>query len=213
LAASASASSRLLSLFGANAALLHERADELIAVAAEQGFPRWHALGTIYRGWARVNDGDVAEGLSLLHGGSTAFRGAGDAIWTPHYTALLAGAHALAGELDEAATLLDDALGMVARTGERWFAAELNRQKGQLLHEQGRWEAAEACYLDASAIARQQDARLWELRAGVSLARLRCDQGRHAAARGCLAPVYGWFTEGFGTPDLQAARALLDALP
>jgi predicted ATPase len=101
---------------------------------------------------------------------------------------------------------------MVARTGERWFAAELNRQKGRLLRGQGHCEAAEAWYLKALSIAREQDAKVWELRAAVSLARLRCDQGRHAEAHDCLAPVYGWFTEGFNTPDLQEARALLDAL-
>jgi predicted ATPase/DNA-binding winged helix-turn-helix (wHTH) protein len=211
LAASLSSCSRLVSLVGDKASL-EARADELIAVATEQGYPRWRALGTIYRGWARVKNGYVAEGLSLLHGGSTAFRCAGDAIWTPHYTALLAGAYEIAGQIDEAANLLDDALRMVARTGERWFAAELNRQRGRLLRGQGDCEAAEAWYLKALSIAREQDAKLWELRAAISLARLRCDQGRHAEAHYCLAPVYGWFTEGFDTPDLQEARALLDTL-
>jgi predicted ATPase len=211
LAASSSASSRLLSLIGDSAAL-EERADELIAVATEQGFPRWHALGTIYRGWARVKNGHVMEGLSLLRGGSAAFRGAGDAIWTPHYTALLAGACEIAGQMDEAAVLLDDALQMVGRTGERWFAAELNRRKGQLLHDQRHYENAEAWYLKALSIARQQDAKLWELRAAVSLARLYRNQGGHADARALLAPIFAWFTEGFDTPDLKEAKALLDDL-
>jgi predicted ATPase len=107
---------------------------------------------------------------------------------------------------------LDDALQIVERTGERWFAAELNRHKGQLLLRQGHSKVAEEVYRKALRIAEGQDAKLWELRAAVSLARLRRDQGRHAKAHDLFAPVYGWFTEGFGTPDLKAARALLDEL-
>jgi predicted ATPase len=108
--------------------------------------------------------------------------------------------------------LLNDTLNIVARTGERWFAAELNRLKGQILLRQGHFEEAEELYRKALSIAREQKAKLWELRAAVSLARLWRDQGRRAAARDLLAPVYGWFTEGFDTPDLKEAKALLDAL-
>ena len=109
-------------------------------------------------------------------------------------------------------TLLDEALQVVERTGERWFAAELNRLKGQLLLRQGHPEAAEDLYRKALGIAREQEAKLWELRAVTSLARLRRDQSRRAEARDLLAPVYGWFTEGFGTPDLKDAKGLLDEL-
>jgi predicted ATPase len=105
---------------------------------------------------------------------------------------------------------LDDALRIVGRTGERWLEAELNRHKGQLLLRQGYTEAAEELYRKALGIAEEQGAKLWELRAAVSLARLRRDQGRRAEARDLLAPVYGWFTEGFGTPDLKEAKKLLD---
>jgi len=108
--------------------------------------------------------------------------------------------------------LLNDALQIVERTGERWFEAELNRHKGQLLLRQGHAEAAEEMYRKALGIAREQEAKLWELRAAVSLARLRRDQGRRAEACDLLAPIYGWFTEGFDTPDLKEARALLDEL-
>jgi predicted ATPase len=130
----------------------------------------------------------------------------------PHYIALLARACEIAGQIEQAMTLLDDALEIVERTGERWFAAELNRHKGQLLLRQGHSEAAEELYRKALSIAEEQTAKLWELRAAVSLARLRRDQDRHAAARDLLAPVYGWFTEGFDTPDLKEAKALLDEL-
>ena len=98
------------------------------------------------------------------------------------------------------------------KTGACWFAAELNRQKGRLLLRQGPAEAAEELYRKALGIARKQEARLWELRAAASLARRRRDQGRRAAARDLLAPVYGWFTEGFATPDLKEAKGLLNEL-
>jgi predicted ATPase len=107
---------------------------------------------------------------------------------------------------------LDDALQIGERTGERWFAAELNRHKSELLLRQGHFEAAEELYHKALSIAVEQEAKLWELRAAMSLARLRRDQGRPAEARDLLAPVYGWFTEGFDTPDLKEAKALLDEL-
>jgi predicted ATPase len=103
-------------------------------------------------------------------------------------------------------------LQIVEKTGERWFAAELNRHRGELLLRQGHSEGAEELYRKALSIAREQEAKLWELRAAVNLARLRRDQGRHTEARSLLAPVYGWFTEGFDTADLKEAKALLDEL-
>jgi predicted ATPase len=126
--------------------------------------------------------------------------------------ALLARACEIAGQVEEAVTLLDEALQIVERTGERWFAAELNRLKGQLLLKQGHAEAAEGLYRNALSVAREQEAKLWELRAAVSLARLHRDKGCRAEARDLLASVYGWFTEGFDTPDLKEAKELLDEL-
>ena len=98
------------------------------------------------------------------------------------------------------------------RPGSAGFAAELNRHKGQLVLRRGSCDIAEQLYLKALRIGHEQQAKLWELRAAVSLARLRRTQGRHAEARDLLAPVYGWFTEGFGTPDLKEAKALFDEL-
>jgi predicted ATPase len=186
--------------------------DQLVAVTTEQGFPFWRALGTIFRGWVKVKNGDVGEGISLLRGGSSAYRAAGAEAGMPHHITLLARGCEIAGQVEESLSLLDEALQIVGRTGERWFAAELNRHKGRLLLGQGHAEAAEELYREALSIAAEQGAKLWELRAAVSLARLRRDQGRHIDARHLLAPVYGWFTEGFDTPDLKEAKALLDTL-
>jgi class 3 adenylate cyclase/predicted ATPase len=201
----------LLSHVGDNAAL-GERVDQLVAVTTEQGFPLWRAAGTTFRGWVKVKNGDVTEGISLLRSGSAAYRATGAELWMPYYIALLARACEIAGQVEEDLTLLDDALQVAERTGERWFAAELTRHKGQLLLRQGRTEAAEELYRKALSIAQEQRAKLWELRGAASLARLRRDQGRHSEARDLLAPVYGWFTEGFDTPDLKEAKALLDEL-
>jgi class 3 adenylate cyclase/predicted ATPase len=211
LAVSLSYGTRLLSLVGNNT-VLGAWVDQLVAMTTEQGFPLWRAQGAIYGGWVKVNKGDVTEGLALLHNSVIAYRATGTESLMPHYMALLASACEIARQIEEASTLLDDALRMVERTGERWFAAELNRQKGQLLLQQGHAEAAEKLYREALRIAQDQEAKLWELRAAVSLARLRRDQGRLGEARALLAPVYGWFTEGFATPDLKDAKALLDAL-
>jgi predicted ATPase len=201
----------LVSLIGDDA-VLGEWADQLVAVTTEQGFPLWRALGTIFRGWAKVKNGDVAEGLSLLRSGSIAYRATGAEAWTPYHIALLAGACEIAGQVEEAVTQLDDALQIAERTGAPWFAAELNRHKGQLLLRQGHSEPAEELYRKALSIAEEQGAKLWELRAAVSLARLRRDEGRHAEAHDLLAPVYGWFTEGVDTQDLKEAKALLAEL-
>ena len=192
--------------------VLSEAADQLIALTTEHGFPFYRAQGTICRGWVKVKNGELTEGISLLRSGSSAWRSTGAEVWRPYQMAFLARACEIAGQIEEAASLLDDALQIVERTGERWFFAELNRHKGELLLRQGDAEAAAGLYRKALSIAREQEAKLWELRAAVSLARLRRDQGRRAEARDLLAPVYGWFTEGFDTPDLKEAKALLDEL-
>jgi predicted ATPase len=150
--------------------------------------------------------------MALLRSGTAAYRAAGQEAWMPFFVALQAAACEMAGQIEEGLTLLEEAFQIVERTGERWLAAELNRHKGQLLLRQGHTEAAEELYRKALSIAQEQEAKLWELRAAASLARLRRDQGRRAEARDLLAPVYGWFTEGFDTADLKDAKALLDEL-
>jgi predicted ATPase len=129
-----------------------------------------------------------------------------------NYIALLAVAYEIAGQVEEALAQFDHALQIAERTGQRWFEAELNRHKGQLLLRQGHTEAAEELYCKALSIAKEQGAKLWELRAAVSLARFRRDQGRRGEAQAVLASVYAWFAEGFNTADLKDAKALLDGL-
>src|SRR5205085_5741837 len=121
-----------LSLVGDNAAL-QERADQLVAVATEQGFPVWRAMGTVHRGWVMVKNDDLTRGISLLRTGWADYSATGTDMWTPYNTALLARACDIAGQIEEGLTLLDSALQIVERTGQRWFAAELNRHKGQFL--------------------------------------------------------------------------------
>jgi predicted ATPase/class 3 adenylate cyclase len=195
-----------------NDAVLSEWADQLVALASEQGLPFWGAIGTGYGGWVKVRKGEVSEGISLLRNGTAAFRGTGAELFAPYPVSLLASACQIAGRIEESLTVLDAALQIVERTGERWFAAALYRHKGELLLRQGHTEAAEELYCKALSIAAQQEAKLWELRAAANLARLRREQGRHDEARDLLGPVYGWFTEGFDTPDLKDAKALLDCM-
>ena len=201
----------LLSIIGDDTGL-EQWTDGLVAVANEQGCPFYRATRAIFRGWVKARNADATEGLSLLRAGSVAYCATGATAWMPLYVALLVEACETAGLVKESVTLLHQALQIGETTGERWFAAELDRQRGGLLLRQGHPEAAEELYRKALSIAREQEAKLWELRAAASLARLWRDQGRRAEARDLLAPVYGWFTEGFATPDLKKAKPLLDDL-
>jgi predicted ATPase len=134
-------------------------------------------------------------------------------FFVPYLLALLGTTCAAAGRAAEGQRLLAEALDAVSATGERWFEAELHRLKGELLGLGGDQATAEACFIDALGVAREQSAKLWELRAATSLARLWAEQRRRADARELLAPAYDWFIEGLDTPDLREAKALLNALP
>jgi TolB-like protein/class 3 adenylate cyclase/predicted ATPase len=183
LAVSLSVGTMLVSLLE-DAPALAERALRLLAVATEQGFPHWRAVGMMFHGWTKVKMGDVAEGMSLLRSGLSAYRATGAELWVSRFVALLAATCEIAGKVEEAEGLLNDALEIVERTGECWFVAELKRHKGCLMFRQKRFEAAERLLCEALKIARAQKAKLWELRAAIGLAQLCCHQGRFAEARG-----------------------------
>jgi class 3 adenylate cyclase/predicted ATPase len=201
----------LLSLVGDHAAA-DEPIDQLLAVTTEQKFPYWGAMGTVYFGWMNVMNGKVAEGISLLRSGATAYRSTGAEAWTPYHFNLLSMACERAGRFEESLTLVEDALEITEKTGARWLAAELYRHKGQRLLRQGHTRTAEGFFRKALSIAKEQQAKIWALRAAVSLAQIHQDQGRAAEARDLLTPIYGSFTEGFATPDLTRAKALIDEL-
>jgi len=191
-----------------------ERAAATIRLATEQGFPHWRAMSVIMQGWALVQQGQAQEGMAQMTQGLQAYQATGAAIRRPHFLALLAEAHRIAGHPDTGLTILTEALALVDTTGERWYEPELYRLKGELLLQQNSDNHTEAasCFQQALAIARRQQAKSWELRAATSLSRLWQQQDKRDAARQLLAPIYGWFTEGFDTADLQEAKALLDEL-
>jgi predicted ATPase len=191
-----------------------ERAEAAIILAKEQGFPFWMASGTLMRGWALAQQGQTQEGITQINQGLTAFRATGAEVGRPYWLAQLAEAYGTMGQPEVGLTVLAEALILADTTEERWSDAELHRLKGELLLQQhaDNQAEAEACFHRAMAIAQNQHAKSLELRAATSLSRLWQRQGKRQEAHDLLAPIYGWFTEGFDTADLKDAKALLDAL-
>jgi class 3 adenylate cyclase/predicted ATPase len=188
--------------------------EEAIGITTEQKFPLWLAIANGLRGDLLARRHRLQEGVALARRGLVQQRATGSTVWQTYYLSLLAQSCEAVGQPGEALQALTCGLAMVDRTGERWFEAELHRQKGEWIiacREEERAEA-ERCFHRALEIARSQKAKMWELRAANSLARLWRDEGRGAEAHALLAPIYGWFTEGFAMPDLQEAKALLDEL-
>jgi predicted ATPase len=171
------------------------------------------AQGIAYRGWALAEQGQREEGTAQMRKGLAAWRVAGAELGRPYYLALLAGVHGEEGQAEAGLAVLAEALATVKETGECNYEAELYRLKGELLLMMGAAEAEiEACFRHAIELACQQDAKSWELRATMSLCRLWQKQGKGEEARQILADMYGWFSEGFDTPDLKEAKALLEEL-
>jgi predicted ATPase len=204
----------LVHQFHREAQAVQERAEALIALSTEQGFPYWLALGTILRGWALTAQGEGAEGIGQIHQGLVAHRATGAEVHRPYLLSLLAEAYEEVGQTEEGLTVLAEALPIVDNTGERNWEAELHRRKGDLLlMQQGQKVGeAEACFRKALDIARRQQAKSLELRAAMSLSRLWQQQGKKEEAHQLLAEIYGWFTEGFDTADLKEAKVLLEEL-
>jgi predicted ATPase len=191
-----------------------ESAEAAINLATEQGFPFWMAHSSILRGWALAHQGQAKEGIEQIHQGLTAFRATGAEIHRPYWLALLAEAYGTMGQPEAGLAVLAEALTLADKTGERWYEPEIYRLKGALLLQQSaaNHDEAQACFHHALEIARAQQAKSLELRTATSLSRLWQQQGKRAEAYELLAPVYGWFTEGFDTADLQEAKMLLQGL-
>jgi len=184
-------------------------ANELSAFSHQHGLPLVSTYADLIRGWCLGALGKTGEGIPLLLQGIAAL---GATAYLPFYILTLAEVYGIAARPEEGLNHLAEAANVVETTAERWAEAEIHRLRGTLLLSMNKHAAAEDSYRRALAVARRQSAKFWELRAAISLARLWRDQGKRAEARDLLAPIYDWFTEGFDTPVLQEAKALLDEL-
>jgi predicted ATPase len=193
---------------------VQEQAECAVALSREQGLAQFWAGAMILRGWALADQGQIEPGLAEMSQGMAAWRDTGAELVQPYWLALSAEVHRTGGQPAEGLTALAEALALVDKNGQRYYEAELYRLKADLLLRQARPDAAQAevSFQQALAIARRQEAKALELRAAMSLARVWQQQDKRAEACELLAPIYGWFTEGFDTADLREAKALLEAL-
>ena len=184
---------------------------EAIALAEETGGLHWKGLGVVLLGCVLTLRGNAAAAVDAITSGVADRRATGSTVYLPLIFSHLAGAHADLGQFDEAWYWIGEAMARAQSTKEKWAEAEIHRAAGEIalcapVPDVAR---AESYFTAALAIARRQQAKSWELRTATSYARLMRDQGRVSEAHDLLAPVYGWFTEGFATPDLKEAEALL----
>jgi predicted ATPase len=193
-----------------------ERAEEALKVSRDFGF--WRPVALVFRGWARAQDSEIAEGIAEIREGLIGFRSTGAGVGLPTFLALLAEANGRAGQPAEGLDTLDEAYALVKQSGERWWEPELYVLEGELTlklsetqrPQLARQKRAEECFLRAREIAREQKAKLPELRATVRLHRLWVTLGKGGEARR-LKQIYGWFTEGFDLPDLIEAAQLIES--
>jgi predicted ATPase len=197
-----------------NYATASAQSDELVELAGQKSAAQWKAQGILTRGCVFAISGKALDAVPIIASGLTALRSTGSTDFMPLYLLHWGIAHAGLHRFDDACRCIGEAM-MVMETGqERWCEAEVHRVAGQIALTSPERDAAkaEACFERALTVARQQQAKSWELRSAMSMARLWCNQGKRDEARELLAPVYGWFTEGFETRDLKEAKALLDEL-
>jgi predicted ATPase len=197
-----------------NYATTNALADEELALADEKSTLHWKALGMLLKGGLFALTGKASDAVHIITSGIIASRSTGTTLMLPLYLQYLARAYAELGQFDDAWRCNDEAMKAVQTTKETRFEAEINRMAGEIALKSPKPDAAkaEAYFERALVVARKQQAKSWELRAAMSVARLWRDQGRRDEARDLLAPVYGWFTEGFDTLDLKEAKALLGEL-
>jgi class 3 adenylate cyclase/predicted ATPase len=187
---------------------------ELVALAEKKGSPVWKAGGIMNQGSVLALTGRASAAIDMLISGIAAWRATGATLWIPLFLPRLTSAHAELGQFEEAWRCIGEAMTAVETTKEKWCEAEVHRVAGEIALKSPEPDAtqAQACFERALSVARAQQAKSWELRAATSLARLWRDQGKRQEAHDLLAPIYGWFTEGFDTLDLNEAEALLDEL-
>ena len=197
-----------------NYAVANTEADELVSLGKEKGALFWKALGMSVQGCLLVLTGKAKDAVQLITSGMTALRSSGSTLWMPLHLPYLAKAYAELGQFNNACRCIDEAMTAAEKAKERWHEADIYRMAGEIVLMSPESDAAKAegYFERALAVARQQQAKSWELRAAMSMARLWRDQGKRDEARDLLAPVYDWFTEGFDTRDLKEAKALLDTL-
>jgi predicted ATPase len=188
--------------------------DELVALADEKSAAFWRARGMVLRGCVLAVTGKASDAAQMITAGIAAWKTTGSTVFMPWYLSDLSRAHAERGQFDHAWCCIREAMAAIETTKESWYEAEVHRVAGEvaLRSPDGGATKAQTCFERALAVARQQQAKSWELRAAMSMARLWRDQGKPQQARELLAPIYGWFTEGFDTLDLKEAKALLDEL-
>jgi class 3 adenylate cyclase/predicted ATPase len=198
-----------------NYASVKAQTDEAVAMAEEIGEVFWKAMGAILQGRVLAATGKVSDAVPQITSGLTAaYRSTGATVWLPQVLSYLGKAYADLGQFDDAWRCIGEAIVTVERTKETWWEAEVDRIAGEiaLISSEPDTIKAQSYFERALAVAREQQAKSWELRASMSLARLWRDQSRVSEARELVAPVYGWFTEGFDTRDLKEAKALLAEL-
>jgi adenylate cyclase len=196
------------------------RAEIAIELSTEHEFPFWRAMGMIVRGWTLTDTTEVTTGIAEVRQGLSVFSDAGGEIMRPYFLALLADLYGKVGQSEAGLSALSEAQAALENSGERCWEPELYRLKGELIlkrsdHQNAESENqkdAETCLYQALDIARRQKAKSWELRAALGLSRLRQRQGKRADAKRVLTEVYGWFTEGLDTSDLEEAKILLAGL-
>jgi predicted ATPase len=204
----------LLQQFRREAHAVSEQVEAVMALSREQEFPQWLAWGAMLRGWALVERGQRVEGITHMRQGLEVFDNLGAVLGRPYWLALLAVAFGKAEQAEEGLRTIAEAVIAIQNSGERRWESELHRLQGELLLALSAEydDEAEVCFQQALTVARQQQAKALELRAATGLSWLWQCQGKGAEARQLLGAVYGWFTEGFDTDDLQDAKVLLDEL-
>jgi len=204
----------LTHLISGNYAIAKAQSDELIGLAEEKGSVYWKAAGMLRRACLLASTEKSLDAVSIFTSAIAAWRSSGSTLFSPVWLCHLARACGDLGHFDDAWSYIGDAITAIEATKEKWYEADVHRTAGEIALMSPERDAAkaEACFERALAIARGQQAKSWELRAAISMARLWRSQGRRGDAVELLAPIYGRFTEGFETLDLKQARHLLEEL-